>query len=192
MSSFNKLIFERNNIFIKMQITNQIVIDFFNNDQIIDEMLRNLEVVESDNESDYDSDYDTDNESDNESDYDSDYDTDNESDNSEELENKTENDGSSYNSDSDTDVIDEDLFTLPPPFLRREIPEDYSRSILSHDIEYGDLVTFSPPSLLRREVPEDYISPNRLPSLVSQNAPRADRRVLRDITNIVPRRLEFN
>jgi len=49
-----------------------------------------------------------------------------------------------------------------------------------------------PPPVLRRERASDYLTPNTRPEVTTPDAPRANRRVLRDITNIVPRRLRFN
>jgi len=70
--------------------------------------------------------------------------------------------------ESDTDVLDEE-----------RVPEE-------EETELG------PPPVLRRERASDYLTPVASPEVSTPTAPRANRRVLRDITNIVPRRLRFN
>ena len=90
-----------------------------------------------------------------------------------------------------------------PPVSRRERPEDYihpdrrqffSEQTISHPFSAQDTITLSPLPL-RRETPEDYLTP--LPAtprvLRTPRTPIAERRVLRDIYNIRPRRhLVFN
>jgi hypothetical protein len=81
---------------------------------------------------------------------------------------------------SDTDILEdvEDELPVDTPVLRRESAVDY-------------LLSLNPP-VLRREVTSDYLTPDRMPRVSTPNAPRSERRALRDITNIRPRRLAFN
>jgi hypothetical protein len=93
---------------------------------------------------------------------------------------------------------------VPPPVLRRERTEDYihpdrrqffSEQTITHPFSAQDTITLSPlPPVLRRETPEDYLTP--LPAtprvIRTHRTPIAERRVLRDIYNIRPRRLVFN
>jgi len=89
-------------------------------------------------------------------------------------------------SNSDTDVLEDVQLPPRPPVLRRERPSDYPTLF-----ERDPLVL--PPPALRRETSADYFSPYRQPrQVVTPSAPRANRRVLRDITNIRHRRLAFN
>ncbi len=53
-------------------------------------------------------------------------------------------------------------------------------------------IHLGPPPDLRRERASDYLTPNTRPEVSTPDTPRANRRALRDITNIVPRRLRFN
>lgn len=192
-----------------MQITqnsNQIVIDFFENDQIIEEMLQNVDNNGAADESD--ADYDSDEDSDYESEDDSDTDYESEDDSDENDEKVFDNDSiPSLISDerddtSDTDVLEDlvltddgDILPNAPPQLRRERPEDYLTPALANQERYIDRYRIpNTPQQLRRERPEDYLTPalgdrDRIP-----NAPQQIRqiRVLEDITNIRPRRLYFN
>jgi hypothetical protein len=59
-------------------------------------------------------------------------------------------------------------------------------------VETQQRIHLGPPPVLRRERASDYLSPNTRPDVSTPEAPRANRRVLRDITNIVPRRIHFN
>jgi len=181
-----------------MQITNQIVMEFFGDDQVIDQMFRPVNP-------DYINDYEESDESDDE-DYESDesddeHESDEENSDSEEEElhqfyrNESQaimNDGLLEDlpelvseSNSDTDVLEDVQLPPRPPVLRRERPSDYLNLF-----ERDPLVL--PPPALRRETTSDYLSPLRQPQQVTPSAPRANRRVLRDITNIRPRRLAFN
>jgi hypothetical protein len=185
-----------------MQITNQIVMEFFGDDQVIEQMLRpvNPDYInayeESDDESE-DEDYESDNE------YESDDETESDDENSENEEEELHqfyrdevqamvSDGLFDDlpelvseSDSDTDVLEDVQLPPHPPVLRRERPSDYPTLF-----ERDPLVL--PPPALRRETSSDYLSPYRNSEQVTPSAPRANRRVLRDITNIRPRRLAFN
>lgn len=66
-------------------------------------------------------------------------------------------------------------------------------------LERQDTIVLGPPPVLRRETPEDYlfdpnsfISPDRLPNIQMPGTPVANRTSLRDLSNIRPRRLNFN
>lgn len=59
-------------------------------------------------------------------------------------------------------------------------------------VETQQRIHLGPPPVLRRERASDYLTPNTRPEVSTPEAPRANRRALRDITNIVPRRLRFN
>lgn len=88
---------------------------------------------------------------------------------------------------------------VSPSEFRRERPEDYihpdRRQFFSEQttLPSSDTITLSP-SPLRRETPEDYITPlPQTPRLIrTPRTPIDERRVLRDIYNIKPRRLVFN
>ncbi len=92
------------------------------------------------------------------------------------------------NRESDTEELD---FTLPPPAITRQATVNVS--MLGPVRREGEMLG---PLTLRRETTSDYLTPNHLFSRVSTpTAPRANRRPLRDITNlsnIRPRRLHFN
>ena len=183
-----------------MQITNQIVMEFFGDDQVIEQMLRPVnpdyinDYEESDDESD-DEDY----ESDESDEYDSDEESEDEDNEEEERHQFYREEAQSMTrdglfddlpelaseSDSDTDVLDEVQLPPHPPVLTREHPSDYLNLF-----ERDPLIL--PPPALRREITSDYLSPDRQPQQVTPSAPRANRRVLCDITNIRPRRLAFN
>ena len=194
-----------------MQITNQIVMEFFGDDQVIEQMLNPVNAVfeqierpvnpdrvndyeESDDESD-DEEY----ESDESDEYDSEDSEDESEDEEEELHQFYRNEAQAMandglfedlpelvsESDSDTDVLEDVQLPPRPPVLRRERPSDYVNLF-----ERDPLVL--PPPALRRETTADYLSPVRNIEQVTPTAPRANRRVLRDITNIRPRRLAFN
>jgi len=97
-------------------------------------------------------------------------------------------------SDSDTDVLDNENELPPPPILRREHPSDYG-NLFERDpltLPPPALSTIQPPPMLRRELPSDYLTPHRHYMRVTPSAPLANRQVLRDISNIIPRRLAFN
>jgi len=59
-------------------------------------------------------------------------------------------------------------------------------------------ILLGPPPVLRRETPEDYnfansfISPDRIHNIQMPGTPVANRTSLRDLSNIRPRRLNFN
>ena len=109
----------------QMQSSNEIILDFYNNDQIIEEMLQNFEIR------DYNSDDD--------SDYENDESNENDENNLEENEEDSDSMPDLIDDDdvSDTDILDSDdefqniqvIEELPipvsPPQLRRERPEDY-------------------------------------------------------------------
>lgn len=87
----------------------------------------------------------------------------------------------------------------PPPVLRRETPEDYILDTPPILVRQDTLVLPPSPPVLRRETPEDYlfdpnsfISPDRLPNIQMPGTPVANRTSLRDLSNIRPRRLNFN
>lgn len=91
---------------------------------------------------------------------------------------------------------------VPPSEFRRERPEDYihpdrrqffSEQTITHPFSAQDTITLSPLPL-RRETPEDYLTPlPQTPRLIrAPRTPIAERRVLRNIYNIKPRRLVFN
>jgi hypothetical protein len=177
-----------------MQITNQIVMEFFGDDQVIEQMLRpvNPDYINDHEESD------DENDEDYESDESDDEDSDDESE-EEELHQFYRNEVQEMKSDgllddfpelvsesdSDTDVLDDVQLPPRPPVLRRERPSDYGNLF-----ERDPLVL--PPPALRRETTSDYLSPVRPSQQVTPSAPLANRRVLRDITNIRPRRIAFN
>lgn len=169
--------------------------EFFGDDQVIEQMFRPVNP-------DYINDYEESEESDDE-DYESDDEYDSDEENSENEEEELHqfyrdeaqamaNDGLFEDlpelvsdSDSDTDVLEDVQLPPRPPVLRRERPSDYINLF-----ERDPLVL--PPPALRRETTADYLSPVRNIEQVTPTAPRANRRVLRDITNIRPRRLAFN
>ena len=92
------------------------------------------------------------------------------------------------NSESDTEELD---FTLPPPAITRQATVNVS--MLGPVRREGEILG---PLTLRRETSSDYLTPNHLfPRVSTPNAPRANRRPLRDVTNLCnirPRRLHFN
>lgn len=170
--------------------------EFFRNDQVIEQMFRPVNP-------DYINDYEESDESDDE-DYESDDEHESDEKNSDSEEEELHqfyrdeaqamvNDGLFEDfpelvteSDSDTDVLEDVQLPPRPPVLRRERPSDYPTLF-----ERDPLVL--PPPALRRETTADYLSPYRQPQQqVTPSAPRANRQVLRDITNIRPRRLVFN
>jgi ribonuclease E len=166
-----------------MQISNQIVMEFFSDEQNIQEMVNGVQPDEIDNdESDYDdiddeSDDDIDDESDESDDDDIDDESDDEKDDEkEQLHQFYRQDAEAFNneheeSESYTDVLDDNEDSIEPGFI-----------------------SLPPPAPLRREQPSDYITPFRPRSMVVPNTPSRTR-VLNDITNIMhikPRRLSFN
>lgn len=212
-----------------MQITNQIIMDFFGDDDVINEMLRpaNPDYIDNNDESEDDEDYESD---DDEDESDDDESEDESEDDEEDLHQFYRNEAQTmsanelidnlseivYESDSDTDVLDNEN-VLPLPMLTRERPSDYSNlseivyesdsdtdneNVLPPPIlrrerpsDYGiyetDFLVLPPPAL-RRERPSDYLTPHTRFVRVAPNAPLANRQLLRDITNIMPRRLAFN
>ena len=183
-----------------MQLTNQIIMEFFGNDQVIEEMIRNVTEYNEEKESDYDSDDESDYEED-DSEGEEESEEDEESEDESDVEDEEEERHQRYRAEaqaienelndlpelvsdsdsvSDTDILEdvEDELPVGPPVLRRESAVDY-------------LLSLNPP-VLRREVTSDYLTPDRMPRVSTPNAPRAERRALRDITNIRPRRLAFN
>ena len=173
-----------------MKITNtQAVLDFFGDEQVIEDMLNNFNngVEYSEDDSDYE-------ESDTEEDTDEDSDDEEDSEVDEEEERhqfyrqeaqSMENENILADlpdlvtdEDSDTDVLEEEtpIRLPPPPPLRRERASDY-------------LLPLHPGRVLREE---DYMTPVRNTEVRTPNAP--ERRVLGDLTNITirPRRLRFN
>jgi len=87
----------------------------------------------------------------------------------------------------------------PPPVLRRETPEDYILDTPPSLVRQDTLVLPPSPPLLRRERAEDYIfdpnsfiSPDRIHNIQMPGTPIANRNSHRDLSNIRPRRLNFN
>jgi len=174
-----------------MKITNtQAVLEFFGDEQVIEDMLNNFNnnVEDSEDDSDYE-------ESDTEEDTDEDSDDEEDSEVDEEEERhqfyrqeaqamEEENILSDLpelvaNQDSDTDVLEVDETSIripPPPPLRRERASDY-------------VLPLTPRRVFREE---DYMTPVRNTEVRTPNAPA--RRVLEDLTNITirPRRIRFN
>jgi len=105
----------------QIQSSNQIVLDFYNNDQIIGEMLQNFEIrnYDSDDDSDYDSDENDENNLENEENSDSMPDL---------IDDDDVSDTDILDSDDEfqnTQVIEDSSIPVSPPQLRRERPEDY-------------------------------------------------------------------
>ena len=105
----------------QIQSSNQIVLDFYNNDQIIGEMLQNFEIrnYDSDDDSDYDSDENDENNIENEENSDSMPDL---------IDDDDVSDTDILDSDDEfqnTQVIEDSSIPVSPPQLIRERPEDY-------------------------------------------------------------------
>jgi hypothetical protein len=161
-----------------MQLTNQMIMEFFSNEQVIEEMIRNVMEYDEEKESDYDSD--------DESNYEdeSEVEDDSEEDDESEVEDEDEERHQRYRAEAQD--MENELNDLP------DLVSD-SDSVSDTDIleDLEDELPVGPP-VLRREVTTDYLSPDRMPRVSTPNAPRAERRALRDISNIRPRRLAFN
>ena len=129
-----------------------------------------VDVEESESESDYESDEESDEDEEEEKDDEEEEDEEEEYDEEEELHQFYRQQALEFeqvvNEEDDTDVLSDTETVILP---------------------------LSPPQL-RRERPEDYLTPESVRETVTPRAPRADRSsvVLRDLTNIVPRRLAFN
>lgn len=170
-----------------MKITStQAVLDFFGDEQVIEDMLNNFNnnVEDSEDDSDY---------KESGTDEDSDDEEDSEVDEEEERHQFYRQEAQAMeeeniladlpelvsNEDSDTDVLEVDETHMripPPPPLRRERASDY-------------VLPLTPRRVFREE---DYMTPVRNTEVRTPNAP--ERRVLGDLTNITirPRRLRFN
>lgn len=110
--------------------------------------------------------------------------------------------------ESDTEELPQEEVNIGPRLvLGRERWSDYLTPVLGRERwseimisnrrpedlpQEEERIHLGPPPVLRRERASDYLTPNTRPEVSTPEAPRANRRVLRDITNIVPRRLRFN
>ena len=179
--------------------------EFFGDDQVIEQMLNPVNAVfeqierpvNPDRVNDYEESDDESDDEEYESDESDEYDSEDSEDEEEEIHQFYREEAQAMSSDglfddmpelvsdsdSDTDVLEDVQLPPRPPVLRRERPSDY--------LNLFDTLVLPPPAL-RRETTSDYLSPHRQPQQVTPSAPRANRRVLRDITNIRPRRLAFN
>ncbi len=140
--------------------------------------------IDSSDSSEYnDEDYVDENESESEFDYESD-------DESDEEESESEEESDEEEEDEYDEEEERHQFYRQQAFEFNQIDNEEDDDVLSDT----DTVILQSPPQLRRERPEDYLTPVSVRETVTPRAPRAYRSsvVLRDITNIVPRRLAFN